>query len=337
MNGRYEVDNKRDVSTYKILSELPQYVQEWHMVLIASKKTSSTRKDYVYKIKYFLDSISSDTKNIKPDEINTTSVLKFYNSSQRKVDSNGNMVKTSDSYMATIWSVLDNFLEFMVKRKYISDNCMQLIDKPKVNDLDRINQNRILLTKEDFNNIKNTVIDGAGTKRARSIQEMYKERDLAIITLFMTTGVRCTALTEINIEDIDFDKKELTVIDKREKYHIYPLSDYTVEILNKWINKRNSLLTENETNALFVTKNGRIHPNSIAKLVKKYSEEAIGIGVSPHKLRSGFVSILYEETHDVEFCRRAVGHSNVSTTQRYIVTENKEKQRANQMISDFIR
>ena len=55
--------------------------------------------------------------------------------------------------------------------------------------------------------------------------------------------------------------------------------------------------------------------------------------LSPHKIRGGDVSILYKETGDAEFCRRAVGHSNIATTQRYITTGGEEKKRAAEIMS----
>ena len=54
--------------------------------------------------------------------------------------------------------------------------------------------------------------------------------------------------------------------------------------------------------------------------------------VSPHKIRAGVASILYEETKDIEFVRRAIGHTNVATTQRYIRTENKEREKASKLL-----
>ncbi|MEE3416989.1 MAG: site-specific integrase, partial [Prevotella sp.] len=58
--------------------------------------------------------------------------------------------------------------------------------------------------------------------------------------------------------------------------------------------------------------------------------------LSPHKLRSGFCSIMYSKTHDIEFVRRAVGHSNVATTQRYIVTNKDEKKKSAEIMESIL-
>ena len=91
------------------------------------------------------------------------------------------------------------------------------------------------------------------------------------------------------------------------------------------------------TDALFISKYGeRISAKGVSNIVKKYTEEALGKPLSPHKLRAGFCSILYNKTHDTEFVRRAVGHSNISTTQRYIVTDGDEKRQSASIIGKAI-
>ena len=104
----------------------------------------------------------------------------------------------------------------------------------------------------------------------------------------------------------------------------------------KWIEDRYFLIGNIE-GALFISKeNKRMCGNSISKLVDKYSQAALGYHISPHKLRSGFISILYEEKHDVEYVRRVVGHSNVTTTQRYIVTNNDERKEAVDILGSLL-
>jgi site-specific recombinase XerD len=93
-----------------------------------------------------------------------------------------------------------------------------------------------------------------------------------------------------------------------------------------------------DQDALFVTEKGnRLASVSISRLVEKYCEEGLGYKISPHKLRSGFCSILYNKTHDAEFVRRAVGHSNIATTQRYIKTNDNEKEIASNIIGGVLK
>ncbi len=335
MDGRLENDIKIEKVINNTLSELPDFVTEWYLNLRASKKNLTSCNDFINKVRNFLRFINLDTRNILANDINQTKIEEYFIMNQTRKDNNGNIKYTSDSYQQGIWFALNNFLNFLFKRKYISENYISSISKPKNHDLDRINANRKLLTKKDFNKILETIDSGVGSDKAKRYQENMKLRDKCIVSLLMNTGMRETALCEINISDINFDEQKLTVIDKGNKQHVYILNDSMYSLINSWINYRKKYDSESE--ALFITSRGeRITASTVYKLVEKYSEEALGYAISPHKLRSGFCSILYNTTKDVEFVRRAVGHSNIATTQRYIVTNNTEKQRASEIMSSLL-
>ena len=156
------------------------------------------------------------------------------------------------------------------------------------------------------------------------------KRDIAILTVLMTTGMRKTALTSLDISDYDSNNNTLTVIDKEDTVHVYPINNEIKTALNNWLKVRYKFMSKNTTtDALFISNSGsRISGSTIREIVKKYTKKAIGIEYSPHKIRAGYCSILYDKTGDIEFVRRAVGHSNVTTTQRYIRTDASERDRA---------
>lgn len=336
MNGRLEYEIKVEKVINNTLSIMPQFATEWYYNLKASKKEVTSCNDFINKLKRFLSFINSDMSCITPEHITLELTERYFIFIQKKTDKQGNLVYTSNSYQYSVWCALHNFFKFMVNRKYINENYVEQIERPKNNDLEKINENRILLTKKDFNKIINTVNRGVGSGKAISHQRRLRSRDLSILMLFMTTGMRREALSEINLEDLFLDEKKLVVIDKGSKRHIYYLSDKVVDNLYEWLNFRQNLTTENN-NALFISGNGkRMTGSAIYKLVEKYCDDALGYHVSPHKLRSGFCSILYNEKKDIEYVRRAVGHSNIATTQRYIVTKNNEKEDAANFISSFL-
>ena len=193
----------------------------------------------------------------------------------------------------------------------------------------------MLLTQNDFNKILAAVDTGVCSKKAKGYQEKYRNRDRCIMLIFMTTGIRKTALAEININDIDLDNHKLCVMDKGHILHEYYLNDITCDSIKKWVYDRSNINLN--TDALFISReNKRMCGNSITKLVDKYAYNALGYHISPHKLRSGLVSIIYEETGDIEFVRRVIGHSNVSTTQRYIVTDNTEREQTAKIMGDLL-
>lgn len=316
--------------TIKVLLEgLPTYVGEWHNNMLASKKTASTRRDFVRKVRNYLEFIDKDNvKSIPIDKINEYTITDYYISIRTKKDRNGNIVETSGSYQQNVYSALNNFLNFLLKRKYIEENYLSKeIERPKGDDIERINRNRIRLTRDDFKKVVHSA--------TMESDPVLKYRDSAMLKIFMSTGMRETALRIINISDIDFENKTLITVDKGRgegKIQFYPLNDSTIETLQKWIEYR-KYFEKYPSDALFISYQGeRISCKGITKVVDKYFRKALGMHVSPHKIRAGVASILYEETKDIEFVRRAIGHTNVSTTQRYIRTENKEREKAAQLL-----
>jgi site-specific recombinase XerD len=330
MQGRLEHEIKIDNYISEKLSGAPGFVSEWHMNLKASKKTAATRKDFVCKILNFLSKVNVTDIS----QFNLPMIERYFISTQTKQDNNGNTVYTSDSYQQCVWIALNNFFGFLYKRNYISENFMNNIDKPRNHDLERINEHRVLLTKKDFKRIINAVENGTGSDTAKAHQLNVKSRDKLIMSLLMSTGMRESALTEINMSDIDMENKMLHIIDKGNKKHTYPLSDNIIDLINEWAARREIILDGENSDALLITEGKkRLTQNGLAAIVKKYTMGALGKALSPHKLRAGFCSILYAETGDAEFCRRAIGHSNISTTQRYITTGNNERKRASEIMS----
>ena len=327
MNGRMENDIIKNEKINTKLKCLPSFVTEWNNYMMSSELTSSTRADYINKLCRFLSSIKSNMKEVSIDDLTKRNVDLYLGSITTVQDIGGSIKRSSDSYKQSVWCCLNNFFEFLVEYEYIKNNPINIKKKPRNNDLSRISQSRVLLTKKDFSAMLNAVMKKEDYK--------WNRRDRAILLVLMSTGIRKTALTEINISDIDFQQRKLSVIDKGEKSHVYYLNKGTILAIKEWIDDRDRMCVNND--ALFVSYQGkRISSRMISKIVDKYSIDALGKHISPHKIRAGFCSIMYNETGDIEKVRRMVGHSNVTTTQRYIVTNNVERMEAAKIMDDLI-
>lgn len=319
LDGRMINEMKIDNGTMDKLSKMPEYVQEWHLSLMASKKTAATRRSFINNIYHFLSFINPVVLDVKPEDITESKVNEFMLSIQT-TNKSGKKEYTSDSYQGTMWSILNNFFKYMVQHNLMDRNYMELIERPANRDLDRINESRVLLTNEDF---------------AKMLSCSSNPRDTAILAIFMSTGMRKSALISIMINDIDLETHTLKVIDKGNKRQVYTLSDKTCNIVKNWLQYR-SMHYKTEDNHLFVSNRGtEMGERTVRDVVEKCSRLALGKAVSPHKLRSGYCSILYDKTGDIEFVRRAVGHSRVDTTQRYIVTERTERAKAAELMSEI--
>lgn len=328
MDGRLEGEIKIHNETLKILFDLPDYVTGWYNQMRASKKTASSRKDFVYKIKKYLQTVNKNTKTIKIEQLTNETIVNYMTSIETRKDKNGKEIITSGSYQKTIWAALNNFFTYLEDEELIKKNPMKRIGKCKKDDLPRINKTRILLTQEDFNSIL------ADTKENNYCYErtQLKNRDMAILLIFMCTGIRVTALTQINIEDVDLDNKTVIITDKENEDRICDLTDTAIKYIKLWIKDREKY-NKNSLSALFLSEQGkRIHSISVRQMVKSRTEKALGYAISPHKLRSGFCSILYHNTLDEELVRKTVGHKNITTTQRYIVSGEEDRQKVRDVV-----
>lgn len=134
---------------------------------------------------------------------------------EQTTDKQGKIRETSFSYRKQIHSILNSFFEYLRKRKIISGNPMDCIERPTSKDVVK----RILLDSFDIHFLLECIDKGVGSDRTKNRQEKLRLRDKVIIILLAMTGMRETALTEINIEDLDFLKGTIKVIDKRHKTH----------------------------------------------------------------------------------------------------------------------
>lgn len=331
MSGRFEMEQRIDEKIEAKLYTMPWYASEWHLNMKASRKTASTRLDFLNKLDHFLEYINADNVYmVKPSDFNKEILKKYFIDIQTR-EKNGVKVQTSDSYQISTWACLNNFFSFMENEGYIAEVYTKYIQKPANRDLDRVNANRIKLTDKDFQKIIKAV-------DANKYDE-EKIRDKAILLVFMTTGMRRSALINIELDDLDLKKKTLTVVDKERKTHTYVINDTLAAALKDWLNDRWRYVGfEDDDKHLFLSKRGNaLSRETVVKVVKKYSKKGIGIELSPHKLRAGVATIIYDKTHDAEFTRRFIGHSNIATTQRYIVTNGEEREEGAEMLNRIFK
>ena len=330
MEGRLEHKIQNEALIERKLEGLPECVKEYYMSR-ASSKESKGGLEYVRKIRAFLEFLNDDTKSIDVACITEGDVARYLHSIEKTVGYDGTIRETSFAYRKQVYSILKSFFEYLRKRRTIQYNPMDCIEKPTSNDVVQ----RKYLDEFDIQFILECIDGGAGTTFAKNKSKPWRVRDKAMIMLLAMTGMREMALTEINMEDVDFVEGTIKVTDKRHKIHIYKMNRSLKEALENWVNDREAKLESSgkQLDAFFISNQmKRISVQVIVSVVKKYSREALGYSISPHKLRAAFCTILYERTHDIEFVRRAVGHSNTETTLRYVVDDGTAKEEAaNQM------
>lgn len=325
MQGRLEHELRTKKTIQKLLSEMPECVSDYYYNMQISREPM-TCLEYLRKINHFLNFAGNDLKNI-----DDTIIGRYFEEISYSIDKDGNIKKTSFAYKQTVWSALNQFFIYLTRKKIIDSNPMENTDRPPKKDKVK----RKFLSMDDLNSILYSVKTGAGSHKAIAKQRDWIERDMLIIFLFMTTGMRKTALSEINISDISFLEKKLIVTDKRNKTLEYNITDEMYSTINTWLSRREKLLAGKESDALFISaRRERMSEKAIYNLVKKYSEEALGYSISPHKLRAAFISLYYEASGgDIKATCNAVGHADISTTSIYITQKNDSRKEAQNFMS----
>lgn len=319
MQGRIEADMEIKRKIDKLLIGQPDILRMY--VDSLSENAWNTKHSYVVCVESFFkwilkrkaeNKISIDLlKELLPLDINA-----YMSDMQYITDTNGIIKESSSSRRMQAWSALYSFFYFLTANGFVAENIVSKTRRPKNKDL----PSHDYLTEEQIIQL----ID----KVENSIPRGYKRyerkcRDILIIKLFLTTGIRAEPLREINIEDIDFKNKTVITINKGHKTKVYKILDSVMEAINNWLPVRAKIMdvdVSNQTGPLFIssTKN-RLNYCTINNVVKHYTS-LIGIegGFSCHKLRHSYGTIVYMTTKDINYTKEAMGHEDIGTTQRYV-------------------
>ena len=155
-----------------------------------------------------------------------------------------------------------------------------------------------------------------------AVDGQNKERDYAILTLFLNCGLRISELCGLNIQDIQGEA--LRVLGKGNKVRIVYLNDACLAALNAYLNVRRPI-TGKDQNALFLsTRNERVSRSTVHALVKKHISAA-GLDssqYSSHKLRHTAATLMLQNGVDVRAVQEVLGHEHLNTTEIYTHIDN---------------
>jgi site-specific recombinase XerD len=167
-------------------------------------------------------------------------------------------------------------------------------------------------------------------KKISNFYQLNKERDTAIISLILGSGLRLSELVGLDLEDIDFSKYCARVIRKGNKEQFVYFSQVAMADLQEYLSVRTTKYqVEKQNKALFISapmgpkgKSRRLTARSVEKLVEKYAVAFGKPALSVHKLRHSFATRYHFEINDVPKLRRQLGHSSIQTTMIYTHIKN---------------
>jgi integrase/recombinase XerC len=153
--------------------------------------------------------------------------------------------------------------------------------------------------------------------------ELGPTRDLAMLELFYSTGIRLSELSGMNLEDMDLLSDQAKVRGKGRKERIVPLGSRAVLALRRYLNLREELVSRvgGDRRAVFVTRRGRrMAPRAVQRAVHAMLDAVGGEGLRVHSLRHTFATHMLDAGADLRAVQELLGHASLSTTQVYTHT-----------------
>jgi integrase/recombinase XerC len=153
--------------------------------------------------------------------------------------------------------------------------------------------------------------------------EFGPTRDLAILELFYSTGIRLSELCGVNLEDLDLLSDQVKVRGKGRKERIVPVGSRAVLALRRYLNIREPVVARPRTDrrAVFVSRTGkRLAPRGIQRVVHGLLAGIGGDGLRVHSLRHTFATHMLDAGADLRAVQELLGHASLSTTQIYTHT-----------------
>lgn len=323
-----------------LCEELPDYVSRFRRSLSQTTSTLSLL-GYIRDIKAFLE-YYCDTQPfpIKPKHVTLsmlssidTEFVEIYIEYISQYEKNGRIITNGKASIKRKLSSLSVFYKYLYRNDLINNNVFTKIDKPKIKE-----KQIIRMDAAETATFLDTVEYGTSlSSRQQKYHEKNKIRDLALLTLMLSTGIRISECIGLNLKDVDFGEMCIKVTRKGGKESVVYFSDEAGDALSDYLVIRKQIEPQkNHENALFLSsQKRRISVRAVEQLVKKYSQVAVPMKhITPHKLRSTYGTSLYQETSDIYLVADVLGHSDVNTTRKhYADIENDRKRRARNKVT----
>ena len=315
MTGREETNEKIRTLIRKKLDKDPQ-LEGFFLDMDAAGLEMKTCYAYLNIVSHFLREVKVPLKEIQVQDVNQ------YISSLKKGDK-------PQTYLRTLWYCLNRYFGYLVRTGEVGENIMERVIKPKAKPNREIK--RTCLTPEEYKLLLSAA--------RRDPDDWQSARNTAIIRILIETGIRVSALTEINVTDILPKQHAIRITDKENKTTDYPISIEIMKDLVAWFKQR-QLTKGKQLNepALFLSKKGgRLQAEGVREIFLRYEGAVPGKHITPHKLRASFATNLYNQTGDIRLVQEAMNHAKIATTELYIQSDGRNRKKAADIMSQLLK
>jgi integrase/recombinase XerC len=205
---------------------------------------------------------------------------------------------TAGRRLATVRS----FFKFLYREGYIKANPAKLVSNPKPPKL----LPRFLSIDEVFALVENP--NGIGFLLAR---------DRSVLELLYSSGLRVSEISGLNVDDLNIKEGLVKVRGKGKKERIVPVGSKAIDSIKSYMLER--MLMKSGSEALFLNRRGtRLSDRGMRRIVIKYAQiSGVNRRIGPHTLRHTFATHLLQGGADLRVLQELLGHSSLSTTQKY--------------------
>jgi site-specific recombinase XerD len=210
------------------------------------------------------------------------------------------------SYVRLQFSALRTFYKFLTDRKKLRIDPVRQLQLPKVE-----KKLPLVLTRQQIDELLTAPLK---IPKQRAAPEWMPLRDVAVMELFYSSGLRLSELAALDVEDVDLYTESVRVFGKGRKERVCPIGAPALDAIQKYRSAANV-----HSGALFISKSRRrISSRSIWLILKRYLRHtSIPISISPHKLRHSFATHMLDRGADLRSVQALLGHASLSTTQIY--------------------
>jgi integrase/recombinase XerC len=224
------------------------------------------------------------------------------------------------SYMRLQFSALRTFYQFLAARKGLRGNPVREVQLPKIE-----KKLPLVLTRQQ---VEELLAAPTRENKSRSAPAWMPLRDVSIMELFYSSGLRLSELAALDVGNVDLYTESVRVFGKGRKERVCPVGLPALEAISRYRAAANV-----HSGPLFINKSRtRISTRSIWLILKRYLRfTSIPISISPHKLRHSFATHMLDRGADLRSVQALLGHVSLSTTQIYthVTTERLKKAYAN--------
>lgn len=323
----YEQIDRKNIQKLRIMiQKLPLFCPAFFRG-IEPFTSSRTRIAYAYDLKIFFDFLQKNNPVIENleikditlshlDELSVTDIEEYMEYLKYRFNEKQQEVVNKERGITRKISSLKSFYNYYYRKEQLKNNPAALVRLPKLHEKEIIR-----LDMEEVARLLDEAEKGDSlTDKQKAFHKKTKTRDLALLTLFLGTGIRVSECVGLDLNDVDFKNGGIRIHRKGGKEYTVYFGIEVEDALHDYMEQRNQMVPiQGHENALFLSlQMKRISVRTVENLVKKYAKIVTPLKkISPHKLRSTYGTSLYQETGDIYLVADVLGHADVNTTKKH--------------------